>query len=283
MSGVARVRWLLPLASLVALIGCSTPNPPTATPAAPETALRFVPEGAVAVTVNGEPMSEALLIRLARARGLDPADPSQRQQALDLAVETLLLAQDAVAQGLPTRAEVQTELDMVRIQALAARNLADARAALNLGDEELRAYYERVTAQSGSHELHLRNVLYADEAAARAAAAQASASADFGVWMAGIAAGEGVQARDLGWANAAQLPPELAQAALALPDGGISAEPVRSRFGWHVFQRVDSRPFSPPPFEEVREGIRKQAGDEYLEQRIASLRANARIEETPTR
>ncbi len=39
----------------------------------------------------------------------------------------------------------------------------------------------------------------------------------------------------------------------------------------------------PPPFDEVREGILKRAGDEHLEQRIASLRANSRIKETPTR
>ncbi len=275
---MSRTRRAALYLALAALCACSPQAQQAPPPAAEETALRFAPENAVAVTVNGEAISEALLARLARGRGLDPADARQREQALDLAVETLLLAQDAISEGTAARPDVRTELDLLRIQALAARNLADARAGMKLGDEELRAYYEKVTAHTGAQELHIRNVLYADEAAARAAIATATASADFGAWMAGLGAAEGVQARDLGWANTTQLPPELAQAALALPDGGISAAPVQTRFGWHVFQRVASRPFAPPPFEDVREGIRKQAGDEFLEEKIAALRARARIE-----
>ena len=270
-----RSRTLLLGMALAGLCACGGKAPEVA---APETALRFAPENAVAVTVNGEAISEALLVRLARGRGLDLADARQREQALDLAVETVLLAQDAIAEGAISRPDVQTELDLARIQTLAARTLADARAGMKLGDEDLRSYYEKITARTGAQELHLRNVLYADEAAARAAVVPAAASGDFGAWMAGLGAAEGVQARDLGWANTTQLPPELAQAALELPDGGISAAPVQTRFGWHVFQRVASRPFSPPPFEEVREGIRTQAGDEFLEEKLAALRARARIE-----
>ena len=276
-----RFRTLVLGFALAWLCACAPQAPQTSAPAERETALRFAPENAVTVTVNGEPLSEALLVRLARGRGLDPSDPQQREQALDLAVETLLLAQDAISEGTAARLDVRTELDLVRIQTLAARNLADARAGMKLDEQALRAYYAQITARTSGQELHLRNVLYADEAAARSAAALAMASGDFGGWMAALGVVEGAQARDLGWANTTQLPPELAQAALDLPDGGISAVPVQTRFGWHVFQRVASRPFAPPPFDEVREGIRKQAGDELLEEKIAALRARARIESPP--
>lgn len=269
-------RFLLCLCPLM-LAACGGQKAPS--PDAQEHALRYPAENAVAVRVNGEGISEAMLARIARARGLDLAHPEQREQVVDLAVETLLLSQDAIASGLAARPDVRTELDLVRVQTLAARNLADTRAGMTLTDEQLREFYQQVIAQTGTQELHLRNVLYADEAAAIAAAAVAAASLDFSAWMAGAEAAGAQQARDLGWANVVQLPPELAKAAQELPDGGVSAAPVRTRFGWHVIQRVASRDFTPPPFEEVREGIRKQAGDKYLEDKVAGLRAKATIQQ----
>mgnify|MGYP000909568958 CR=1 FL=1 len=267
------VRSMLYLC-LPALVACGGKGAPTAEE---EHALRYPAEGAVTVSVNGEGISEAMLARIARARGLELGDPEQRQQVVDMTVETVLLAQDAIASGLAARPDVRTELDLSRVQTLAARNLADARAGMTLTDDQLRQFYQQVITQTGTQELHLRNALYADEATAIAAASAAAASADFAAWMAGAEAAGAQQARDLGWANVAQLPPELAKAALALPDGGVSAAPVRTGFGWHVIQRVASRNFTPPPFEEVREGIRKQAGDKHLEDKVAGLRAKATI------
>lgn len=269
-------RFLLCLCPLL-LAACGDAGNGTSA-AGEDRALRFPAEDAVAVSVNGEGVSEAMLARIARARGLELSDPEQRQQVIDLAVETMLLAQDSIASGLAARPDVRTELDLSRIQALAARNLADTRAGMTLTDEQLREFYQQVIAQTGTQELHLRNALYGDEATAIAGAAAAVASADFSTWMAGAEVAGAQQARDLGWANVAQLPPELAQAALALPDGGVSVAPVRTRFGWHVIQRVASRQFAPPPFEDVRDGIRKQAGDKYLEERLAELRAKATIQ-----
>ncbi|MCX7555589.1 peptidylprolyl isomerase [Xanthomonadaceae bacterium JHOS43] len=257
-----------------ALVACGGPD---ATSAGAETALRYPAEDAIALSVNGEGISEAMLVRIARVRGFDLSDSAQREQVIDLAVETVLLAQDAIASGLAARPDVRTELDLVRVQALAARNLADTRAGMALSDEQLREFYQQVIAQTGTRELHLRNALYVDEAAAIAAASAAVASADFAVWLAGAEASGAQQAGDLGWANIAQLPPELAKAALALPDGGVSVAPVRTRFGWHVIQRVASRQFTPPPFEDVRDGILKQAGDKHLEEKIAGLRTKATI------
>lgn len=260
----------------LALVACGGQRAPSAEE---EAALRYPAEDAVAVHVNGEGVSEAMLTRIARARGLELTNPEQREQVVDLAVETVLLAQDAIASGLAARPDVRTELDLARVQALAARNLADTRAGMTLTDEQLREFYQQVIAQTGTQELHLRHALYADEATAVAAAAAAAASPDFAAWVAGAEAAGAQQAGDLGWANVAQLPPELAQAALALPDGGVSAVPVRTRFGWHVIQRAASRDFAPPPFEDVREGIRKQAGDKYLEEKLAGLRAKATIQQ----
>lgn len=274
-----------PLPSVLAVLLCaglvacggSAPGPggDKAEAAAP---LVSEPEGAVVATINGEAIGEAMLARVARNRGLDPSDPAQREEALDLLVETVLLAQDAVADGLTARPDVRTELDLLRIQALASRHLSETRAAMNLDDAQLREFYQQVVAHTGNQELHLRHVLFADEAAARAAVPQLLAGADFDAWVAGLDRETVRESGDLGWLNLAQLPPELAKVAVTLPDAGVSPEPIQSRFGWHVIQRVGSREFAPPAFEQVREGIRKQAGDKHLEEKIAQLRARAKIE-----
>ncbi|MFA7488170.1 MAG: peptidyl-prolyl cis-trans isomerase [Lysobacteraceae bacterium] len=251
---------------------------PTSAQSGPEPAIMSEPEDAVVVTVNGEAISEAMLARTARNRGLDLSDPAQRKEGLDLLVETVLLAQEAIADGMAARPDVRTELDLLRVQALAARNLSETRAAMNLDDTQLREFYQQVVSHTGNQELHLRHALFAEEADARAALPALSAGADFDAWVAGLDRSAVRESGDLGWLNLAQLPPELARVAVTLPDAGVSAEPIQSRFGWHVIQRVGSREFAPPPFEQVREGIRKQAGDKHLEEKIAQLRARATIE-----
>ena len=96
--------------------------------------------------------------------------------------------------------------------------------------------------------------------------------------MGEYAAGSAKQSRDLGWANLTQLPPELGAAAQSVADGQLGPQPVQTRFGWHVYRRVASRPFAPPPFEQVKDGARKQLLDQMLAERVEALRAKAKIE-----
>jgi peptidyl-prolyl cis-trans isomerase D len=102
------------------------------------------------------------------------------------------------------------------------------------GDEELRAYFE---AHRGSYERQERRrveqVLIGDRDKAVALAARWREGADFAA-IRTAAEAEGGQATELGETDRASLPlPELAEAAFALPQNGVS-EPVQSAFGWHV-------------------------------------------------
>jgi peptidyl-prolyl cis-trans isomerase C len=232
----------------------------------------------VVLEVNGEPITAPMLEVFARGRGLDPADPASAQRALDSLTETMLLAQDAKARGLADRPEVQAELELVVLQQLAGRELADLRASNPVSDAEVRAYYEQQRSRTGNVELHLKHILFADEAAAMAAAERAFApGADFDALMAEYAASGAIQARELDWANLTQLPPELAQAAQGLPDGQVGPLPVQTSYGWHVFRRVASRPFQAPPFEQVEEGARKQLIERKIAEKIRTLRSAAKI------
>jgi peptidyl-prolyl cis-trans isomerase C len=229
-------------------------------------------------TVNAETITAPMLDVFARGRGMDPADPAARQAALDALIENVLLAQEAEARGLTARPEVQAELALVKLQQLAGRTLADMRGSAPVSDAEVQAYYERERERTGNIELHIKHMLFADEAAAAAMIERAlPPGADFDALMVDAPSQGARQARDLGWANLAQLPPELAQAANALPDGQVGPLPVQTSFGWHVFKREASRPFSPPPLEQVAEGARRQLVDKYLGEQIQALRTRAKI------
>jgi peptidyl-prolyl cis-trans isomerase C len=275
------MKRLLLLSSVIGLAACSASQPPAGAMQDPAAlpVLLGAPQGEAVARVDDVALTAPLLDVFARGRGLDPADPAQRQQALDALIENVLLARSAQEKGLVARPEVQAELALVRLQQLAGRELAGLREQFRPEEAEIRALYDQEAARTGGIELHLKHILFADEAGAAAALQRALAEErDFDTLMAEYAAQGARQARDLGWANLSQLPPELGEAARVLRDGEVAPTVVGTSFGWHVVQRVASRPYSPPPFEQVREAARQQLAERRLAEAIESLREAAEVE-----
>ncbi len=260
------------LAAAVAA-GCNNAPPPET----PPRVLADAPAGTPVVTVEGEVITEPLLAAYAEKRKLDLADPRQRQRALDGLIDGFVLARDALAGPVAKTPEVKAELAVARLDLLAENNVEAFRAAAPITDEQLRAFYDEEAERTGHIELSLKHILFADEPSARAALELAKApGADFDALIEGYAT-TARQAKDLGWANLSQLPAELALAAKALQDGEVAPQPVQTQFGWHVVKRIASRPFTPPPFEQIREGAKVQLGDQLLRERIKALREQASI------
>lgn len=263
---------------LVAALCACQPAEEAAAPARAEV-LANAPEGPVVATVNGERVSAPLLEVFARGRGLDPADPAQRQQALDQLIETVLLAQDAHAIGLTDDASVQAEVALAALLQLSGRRINALREAAPIGAAELQAYYQQEVARAGGEEFLLQHILFDNEAAALEAAGKAvQPGADFDALMAEYAAKGALQARELDWANLTQLPAEIGAAAQQLHDGEVRAVPVRTRFGWHVLRRESARAFTPPPLEQVRDGARRQLVERAVAEKVRTLRAAADID-----
>lgn len=274
---IKNIAYLLVITMLIA--GCSGQQSAPAAAASASRAIEGAPVGDIVASINGEGISSPMLEAYAKGRGLDPADPTQRQHALDSLIENVLLAQDAFAHGVASRPEVQAELALVRLQQLAGRNLSDYRGSLKIGEEQVKAHYEAEVGRTGGVEVQLKHILLADQAIASAANERAlAAGADFDALMAEYGANGAKQARELGWANLTQLPPELAAAVQGLPDGQVAPLPVQTSYGWHVVKRVASRPYTAPAFDQVKDGARKQLVDQALAEQVKALRAKAKIE-----
>ena len=268
-------RILLPAALALVLAACGGKE--AAAPAPSAKALLDAPAGAAVVTVDGDVITEPLLAAFAERRKLDLADAAQRQRAIDGLVDLLLLARDAVTGNLAQDEAMKAKLAEARLALLAQGNVDAFRAASPITDAQVKAFYEEESARTGGTELQLQHILFADEASARSALEVAKApGASFDVILAGYAS-TAKQARTLDWSNLAQLPPELAQAAKSLKDGELAQQPVQTQFGWHVVKRLASRPFTPPPFEQVRDGAKRQLESQMLRDRTKAMREKASI------
>ncbi len=276
---IRKAPYLFVIAVLIS--ACSNKTPDTAGVVAPSTSKAVIgaPAGATVATINGETITAPMLDAYANGGSPTPTEPAKRQLALESLIDNVLLAQDAYDRGVATRPEVQAELTLGRLQQLAGRNLSEYRLAVQITDEQLQAFYDQEAARTGRIELNLKHLLFADQVAAMAAAERAiKPDADFDALIAEYAAGGAKQARDLGWANLSQLPPELVEATKSLPDGQVAPLPVQTSFGWHVIKRAASRPFTPPPLEQVKDGARKQLTDQAIAVQVKALRAKAKIE-----
>lgn len=265
------------LAALLPLVvaGCS---PAEQVASGARAALIGAPEGPMVALVNGEAISEPLLLAYARASGLDPALPEQRQQALDALLDGVLLAQEAAASGLLDDPTLQAEAALTRMQYIAARALTEHRQQISVDDAQIEAIYEREKERAGDTEWRAQHLLFEDEASARAALTRAQApGTSFDALVAEYANGAAKQAGELSWANATQLPESLVEALSQLADGEMAPVPLQSRFGWHVLRRLEARAFAPPPLEQVRDGARRQVIENAVREYLAALRAKAEI------
>lgn len=75
---------------------------------------------------------------------------------------------------------------------------------------------------------------------------------------------------------------EFASAAFKLKKGEVTAEPVRSQFGYHVIKATDLQPASKQPFAEAKEKITKhltgQKKQEAAEKLIEELRTKSKVD-----
>jgi len=200
------------------------------------------------------------------------------RQLLDRLIDRAVLARAARRAGLADTDKVKRRLAFVAQGVLQEAYLQD-RIEAAFTDERLRAAYDRMIAErKPEEEVRASHILLRTEEEAKRVIAVLEGGADFEETAKAESIGpSAAKGGDLGYFTRGQMVAEFAEAAFALSVGGISAEPVKTEFGWHVIKVVDRREAPAPSFEESLNELRSTIAREVIAETIAALRDAADI------
>ncbi|HEX6832036.1 MAG TPA: peptidyl-prolyl cis-trans isomerase [Rudaea sp.] len=231
----------------------------------------------VAETVNGTAVPQPLLEAVARARNLDLAKPEQREQALKLVTDYVLLAQAAQQSDFYAKGDFSADVEAARLQGVANATMQELQRQTPVTDELVRGEYDAQVAKAGKNDYDFTQLLFADEADALKAQGEILAGKPFAEvydeWRA-----KAKQAKAFTRVHADQLPESLATVMAGLKNGETTKTPVKTQFGWHVLRLDITNPFTPPAFDQVKEGIRRNLSLKVAQERLQKLKEQAKIE-----
>ncbi|MHA1597774.1 MAG: peptidylprolyl isomerase [Alphaproteobacteria bacterium] len=235
----------------------------------------------VVATVNG---TDIRLSDIKAAQGSLPArfQGMELQAVFGLLVSSLidskLVSTQARKQGLKNDAEVKRQMARIEDQILERIFIAryiNAR----ITDTGVKKRYDRfVQNKSGVEEIRARHILFESEAEARAVIKSLNDGGDFAELAKQHSTGPSASSGgDLGYFSSGQMVPEFSAAAGALAIGGVTENPVKTQFGWHVIKLEDRRQVTPPSFKESENDIRMSLSSEIANDYLQELRGKAEI------
>ena len=83
---------------------------------------------------------------------------------------------------------------------------------------------------------------------------------------------------DLGWSSPANYVKPFGDAVGSLGKGKYTETPVKTDFGYHVILLEDSRPLTPPPFDQIKQQIAQRLQQEQLQKFVGELRSKAKVD-----
>lgn len=243
-------------------------------------------DDAVIARVDGEALYQSEL--LAALKDLPAQYQANTAQVVPILVQRLI---DLRLIGKAARAEGLTEDDQVKAMVAAAERqiiseiYLERQLAERVPAEKVRARYdETVAAMPAADEVRARHILLETQEEAVTVIEELDAGGDFVALAKERSTGpSGPNGGDLGYFAAEQMVGPFAEAAFAMEPGSHSAEPVETRFGFHVIMVEDRRTKAVPTFEEMEPQIREEMSGQAVQEVLAGLRDGAEVEtETET-
>ena len=267
---------ILVLASVLTALAACQPKG-AATTAAPDTSPALA-------TVNGAAITQNFFDFYIKAiSGKKPGDltPEQQSQALDNLIRAQLVAQQADKDGVDKSTDTQDLLELTRLnvlqQTMEERYLKDKKPT----EQELRAEYENQVAALPKLEYHARHILVATEPFAQGVVQRLEKGDKFE----DVAKKESMDSSkdnggDLGWFTPDRMVKQFADAVVSLKPGDYTHKPVQTQYGWHVIQLIDTRPLSPPPYDQVKQRLEQVVQAKKFKAYTDDLIGKAKIDRT---
>lgn len=236
--------------------------------------------GAVA-TVNGVAISQTVanaFVAEQQAQGA-PDSPELKKAVREELIRRELLVQEAKKLGLDKKPDVAAQADLAR-QAIYIRAFVQDYVKKNpISDEQAKAAYERMKSQMGSTEYKVRHILVEKEDDAKTIIVNLKKGAKFDeLAKQSKDPGSKEKGGDLGWSSTANYVKPFGDAVAGLAKGKFTETPVKTDFGYHVILVEDSRPLTPPPFDQIKPQINQRLQQEQLQRYVAELQKKAKID-----
>ena len=269
-----QVRIFLLAAALVALAAC---QPKTAT-----TAAAVTDTSAPIASVNGAPITRdfyEFYIKGITGKGSAELTPAMRTTALDNLIRAKLIGEQAAKDGLDKNADTANLLVLSRLQVLEQAEQDKYLKDRNATEQELRAEYETEISQMPKLEYHTRNILVATEPFATNVVQRLEKGEKFEALAKSTSMDPSKSnGGDLPWMTPDRMPPEFSGAVLALKPGEYTHKPVKTQYGWHVIQLVETRDLAPPAYEQVKGRLEQVVQAKKFRNYMDELMRGAKIE-----
>jgi peptidyl-prolyl cis-trans isomerase C len=231
------------------------------------------------VKIDGFDITNLHFALFATQTGRNPENPEDQIKLLNELVNNFMVANSPQGQALAEDPEIVAALDVARARLVAQAFIRDQIEKIAIDEADLRELYELEYGNAVRQEYKARHILLKDEDAAKAVIKELDGGADFATLATSRSIGPSKSAGgDLGWFEADQMVTEFSQATAALANGSYSETPVKTRFGWHVILREDSREVPAPTFESVRPELEARLQQQQIAEVITAIRDNAKIE-----
>jgi len=238
--------------------------------------------------VNGKPVpksrADALMVQATRG-GQQPVTPEIEARVREEVVLREIFAQEAEARGIAALPDYQTQMELARQTLLIRELFADYQKKNPVTDEEARAEYDKIKAQSaggggGGAEFQARHILVDKEDLAKSLTAQLKRGAKFDE-LAKKNSKDTESAKrggDLGFSTPDKYVPEFGRAMAALKKGETTPAPVKSEFGWHIIRVDDIRQVQFPAFDEVKPQVQQRLMQQKVQAYQEKLRTGAKTD-----
>jgi peptidyl-prolyl cis-trans isomerase C len=233
-------------------------------------------------TVNGIAIPRAradILVRAQTGRG-QPDNEQMRGAVREHLINQEVLVQEATRSGLAKRADIQTQVELARQEALANAFLSDYMRQNPVTDAEVQKEYDNAKALAGDKEYRARHILVETEDEAKKLIADLQKGGKFEDLAQKSSKDPGSKDKggDLDWNVPNNYDKAFADAMVKLDKGKTSEAPVRSRFGFHIIRLDDVRALRFPPVAEVKARLQEQMARRKVDALVRDLRAKAKVE-----
>lgn len=271
-------RAALPALVMAALALAACGKQPGTTSASSAGTIQLDNPGPPAETINGEEVPMRLVDAIIHQRSWDPSRPDLRERALKEITNIVLTAQAAKKEGFLADPDFAAQVELGRLQALSNATGAAFRERSPFDEAAAKADYEKRVA-TGKPDYDFTQIVMRSQAEAAKVMAELKTKPFDKVVEAHQK--DALQTRSLKRVKGAQLPEPMTKTLENLKPGEVAKEPLQTPLGFVILRLDAVTPYTPPPFDQVRDNLKRQAQKKGGEEQLAKIRADAKIVPAP--